>query len=265
MKLIVDGDLLLYRAAAASEKETQFGDVWVLWSKFEDAKGILEEMVGQLEEQAQTDHVIFAMSDTHNWRKDILATYKGNRKDTRKPVVYKALEEYARQHWEILQFPSLEADDVMGMYASRDGYAIWTMDKDLKQCVGTHLVDDDYEEITDPDGSEFHLKQALMGDTTDGYGGCPGVGEGTALEFLRDPYKLVHVGRELKSGKNKGEIRYTWQKEPTDNVWEGIVSLYAKQGLTEADALVQARVARILRDGEYDFEKEEVVLWTPKT
>ena len=36
-----------------------------------------------------------------------------------------------------------------------------------------------------------------------------------------------------------------------------------KQGLTEEDALLQARVARILRDGEYDYNKEEVVLWKP--
>ena len=34
-------------------------------------------------------------------------------------------------------------------------------------------------------------------------------------------------------------------------------------GLTEEDALVQARVARILRANEYDFGTGEVKLWEP--
>ena len=45
--------------------------------------------------------------------------------------------------------------------------------------------------------------------------------------------------------------------------WGLIVEAYEKAGLTEEDALVQARVARILRHGEFCTKKEEVNLWNP--
>ena len=38
---------------------------------------------------------------------------------------------------------------------------------------------------------------------------------------------------------------------------------FEKKGLTEDDALLQARVARILRASDYDFKKKEPIMWTP--
>jgi DNA polymerase-1 len=42
-----------------------------------------------------------------------------------------------------------------------------------------------------------------------------------------------------------------------------VVAAYEKAGLTEEDAIVQARVARILRYEEFNQKKEEVLLWNP--
>jgi DNA polymerase I len=36
-----------------------------------------------------------------------------------------------------------------------------------------------------------------------------------------------------------------------------------KEGLTEDDALLQARLARILRADEYDFKAKRPILWEP--
>jgi DNA polymerase-1 len=41
------------------------------------------------------------------------------------------------------------------------------------------------------------------------------------------------------------------------------VEAYAKKNLTADDALVQARVARILRHTDYNFKTKEPILWTP--
>lgn len=263
MILIADGDILLFRSCAAVEREAVFGTTHVLYSEFEDARQVLEGMVKELEEQANAEEVVLSLSHKKNWRRNIFKEYKGNRKDTRKPLAYYALEEYAEQHFETLRFTGIEADDIMGIYADREDYAIWSLDKDLKQCPGHHLVDDEIVYITKEEGDRFHLYQALVGDVTDNYGGCPGIGDKMANEFLDAPFKFVQVERELKSGPRKGQTVLEWNKAPTDNLWEGVVSLYEKAGLTEADALVQARVARILRDGEYDFENERVKLWKP--
>lgn len=263
MKLIVDGDLLLFRSCAAVEKEVPVGDHRILMSNMNDALAVLDDFVLNLEQASGCTDVIFALSDAQNWRRNVLPTYKSNRKGVRKPMCYGDLLEYVGRTFEVLKFKGIEADDIMGIYCSRPGYVIWTLDKDLKQCPGMHLIDDEVVEITTEEGDWFHYYQTLIGDVTDGYTGCPGIGDKAAREFLEAPFKVTPEQQELKSGKNKGELRLIWTKEPTDNIWEGIVSIYEKAGLTEADALAQARVARILRDGEYDFEKERVRLWRP--
>lgn len=263
MKLIVDGDIVLFRSCAAAEREAVFGRTHVLYSDFEDARHIMEGMLAELEEVANAEEVILALSHKKNWRRNIFKDYKGNRKDTRKPLAYYELEEYAVQHFETLRFTGIEADDIMGIYADRDDYAIWSLDKDLMQCPGHHLIDDEIVYVEVADGDRFHSYQTLVGDPTDNYGGCPGIGDKVANDFLDNPFKWEQVPRVLQSGPRKGEEVLEWKKRPTDNLWEGIVSLYAKAGLGEEDALVQARVARILRDGEYDFDKERVKLWKP--
>jgi DNA polymerase-1 len=65
------------------------------------------------------------------------------------------------------------------------------------------------------------MYQTLVGDTSDGYPGCPGIGPVKAEKVLGMPPN-----------------------------WQDVVGAYRAAKLTEADALVQARVARILRYGE---------------
>jgi hypothetical protein len=43
-----------------------------------------------------------------------------------------------------------------------------------------------------------------------------------------------------------------------------VKNAYDKAGLTEEDALVQARVAYILRKSDYDRKTQTVKLWRPK-
>ena len=71
----------------------------------------------------------------------------------------------------------------------------------------------------------------------DGYSGCPRVGVKTAEKILDEP-----------------------------PYWNKVVAAYNKAGLSEEVALENARLARILRKGEYleGYDKEgDVNLWTP--
>jgi DNA polymerase-1 len=45
--------------------------------------------------------------------------------------------------------------------------------------------------------------------------------------------------------------------------WQTVVNTYEKAGMTEEDALLNARMAFILRDGYYNKETKEIKLWTP--
>ena len=76
--------------------------------------------------------------------------------------------------------------------------------------------------------------QAMAGDNTDGYSGVPGIG----------------VKKAKKIFAEKG---YTWK---------AVVETFEEKEMTEEDALVNARLARILTTDDYDHEKENQ-LWQP--
>ena len=107
------------------------------------------------------------------------------------------------------------------------------------------------------------MMQTLAGDATDGFYGCPGLGLKRAAEIIDQPVRLVPKDGIKTRGVNKGEAVTRWFAEPTRDYWACIVSHYRKAGLGEAEALVAARLARLLRHGEYDPETEELRLWTP--
>ena len=87
--------------------------------------------------------------------------------------------------------------------------------------------------------ANFHFyKQVLTGDAVDNYKGCPGIGVKRALDLLEEPLTA-------------------------EEYWSQIVTAYNKAGLTEEDAIIQARMARILRNDDYDYDKQEVKLWEP--
>ena len=60
-----------------------------------------------------------------------------------------------------------------------------------------------------------------------------------------------------------GPVKCSKKFETDGASWQSVVELFESKGFTEEDALLQARVARILRYEDYDFEKKEVILWTP--
>ena len=239
MKLLVDADILLYRAASSVEREIEFeDDVWVLYSDVNEAKMAFNDQLAELTDKIATYGFLLCFSDNLNFRKNLYPAYKSNR-TKRKPMAFHPLRERINKEYgsRITTFPGIEADDVMGIHAtlSPDEYIIWSADKDLKQIPGKHLVGDEIITITKEEGDYYHYLQTLTGDTSDGYPGCPGVG----------PVKAKSV---LKEGS-----------------WDAIVTAYEKTGLTEADALTQARLARILRADDWDFNKQEVRLWLPQS
>lgn len=118
-------------------------------------------------------------------------------------------------------------------------------------------------EVSPWEAERWHLIQTLAGDRIDGFEGCPGIGIERASRIIDTPVRLVPQEGVKTRGVNKGEAVTRWMAEPTRDYWACIVSHYRKAGLTEDDALRTARLARLLRHGEYDRETESVTLWTP--
>jgi len=240
MKLLIDADIVLYKACSAVEREINFeDDMWVLYTEEHEAIEAFNDSLRTLLELANLDSYLLAFSDSANFRKTLYPDYKGNRTQ-RKPLGFKSIRERVfEQHAEhIKTLPSLEADDVIGITSTcnKGEYMIWSEDKDLRQIPGLHLTPIGQKAIYLNDADKWFYTQILTGDVADNYKGCPGIGPVKAEKILSiTPY------------------------------WDSVVDAYVKAGLTEADALTQARLARILRCEDWDEEKQEVKLWEAPT
>ena len=131
---------------------------------------------------------------------------------------------------------SLEADDAMGIYATQHpGNIIVSPDKDMRQIPGKLYNLETTQDITAEEGAQWHYIQTLAGDQTDGYSGVPGIGVKRAETLFN------------KEGYS----------------WATVVKAFTDKGLTEDDALLNARLARILTINDYDTTRQEPKLWTP--
>ena len=105
----------------------------------------------------------------------------------------------------------------------------------MRQIPGKLYDLDEITLISDTDGAKWHLVQSLAGDQTDGYSGLSGVG----------------VKRATTLFESKG---YSWKT---------VVEAFEEKGFTQEDALLNARLARILTVDDYDFKNNKPIPWTP--
>ena len=237
MKLLIDADFIVYKACAAAESEVDFGnDVILVTSNFSDAYNATQRELSRIKNKFGTfSSMILFFSDSVNFRKKILPEYKGHR-NRKKPCGYKRVIEALKEEYKVIIKPSLEADDTMGIYATKyPGNMIVSPDKDMRQIPGKLYNFDETFTITPEAGAKWHLIQSMAGDQTDGYKGLEGVG----------------VKRAEALFKEKG---YSW---------ETVVNAFEEKGYTQEIALVNARLAKILTANDYDFTKKEPILWSP--
>ena len=236
MKLLIDCDYIVYKCCAAAETELDFGDdVIVVTSKFSDAYKCVQRDIDIIKREFPFyDEIILFFTSPNNFRKKILPEYKGHR-NRKKTCGFKRVINQLKKDYKVIVKDTLEADDTMGIYATKyPGNIIVSPDKDMKQIPGKLYNFDETVDITPEEGARWHLIQTMSGDNTDGYSGVPGIG----------------IKRAEKIFSEKG---YTWQ---------AVVETFEEKGMTEADALINARLARILTINDYDEAKKEPILWT---
>lgn len=278
--LLVDGDTLAFRAASAVNHtvESPTGFIEPFARRWE-GETVLDNMIARLKERLKADDMVFYLScpSGDNWRLQVDPEYKSNRKGSIRPLLLDDLKRYLRQDYGASHVAFLEADDTIGIFATDPEFypdhrkIIVGRDKDFATIPGEHyqLLDDDADNkpiirtVLPMEASLSHYAQALSGDAVDGYPGCPGIGKTRAREIVENPERLVPKAGVITRGKNKGQEITKWFSAGPSSVWEAIVSHYEKAGLSEADALRNARLARILLHGEYDFDNHAVRLWVP--
>jgi 5'-3' exonuclease len=195
----VDGTYELFRHFYGLRRFTKGKD-----RPFGGVIGVLQTVLQMLEQGAThigvaTDHVI------ESFRNDLWPGYKSG--EGLEPALWaqfhpleKALAAMGVAVWPMIE---LEADDALASaarIAAKDRrvekVCIWTVDKDLAQCVrGDRVVQIDRraKKIMDAKGvrDKFGVEPALIpdylalvGDAADGYPGVPGIGRITAVQLL---------------------------------------------------------------------------------
>ena len=235
MKLLIDADYIVYKSCAGAETDIDWGDdVIMVISKFSEAMNNVQRELSKIKQQFMWDtpEMVLFFSDSKNFRKKIYPDYKGHR-NRKKPCGYRRVISALNEMYEVIRMPELEADDAMGIYATEHpGNVIVSPDKDMKQIPGRLYNMDEMFTITPEEGEQWHYIQTLAGDQTDGYSGVPGIGIKRAVALFE-------------------EHGYTW---------DTVVKAFADKDLNEDVALMNARLAKILTNKEYDGQ---VIPWSP--
>lgn len=244
--LLIDGDIVAYRHACAVERAVEWAPGQFTYvADADEAWDLARADMEDLMQKAGASSYIVALSHAENFRKRIYPAYKAPRKSSRKPL---CLAELRRRLLEAgaQTLPGLEADDVLGILMTSPHLAgrkvLWSTDKDLLQIPGEHLDGDRLVLVTEPDGDYRHALQTLTGDRVDNFPGLPGCGPTKASALLR-PFLM--------------------EKPPffaAPEAWREILRAFKGN---EEEMLTQARLARILRASDYNFETKEPILWMP--
>ena len=243
--LLVDADMLLFKAVCACEQEIEWmPDIITTHLPVREVMMLFDDLLSLKKQQVKAKNTTLCWTSTDNFRYKVDSGYKGNRSTTRhrlKPVGFKESRRRIEDRYPSECWWRLEADAVLGILATRHTDKtpiIWSGDKDLNQIPGFHLNEDgDIELITEDQADAYFYRQCLIGDSVDNYPGCPGVGPKTAEKLL--PLERFNSA----------------------SAWRAVVKQYEKKGLSSSHALKQARLARILRDTDYSFD--DIELWQP--
>lgn len=237
--LRIDADFFAYRACQVNEVELEWGDDLItIASNFKEVIRAFSSEINALKKRFDTEYVTLYFSDSNNFRKVVAPDYKGKR-TKRKPVGYKRLLDWCKANYKTVRYLNVEADDALGMECHLDpsNFVLVSPDKDMKQISCRIFNGEEEFDVTPEEADYWFWTQCLTGDPVDGYKGVPGVGAVGARKIL----------------------------DKAENPWEAIVAAYEKAGLTEEDAIRNARLARILRPGEYNSTTKEPILWSPTT
>lgn len=254
MIALIDADIVLVRFACANQtKTTEFdettGDpIETTEVNFEKACKDADSFLSNLKKTLWADSLLLCFSDSkkNNFRYKVLPSYKHNRIKKEPLQLWYPLREYLKANYTYNLMSNIEADDILGILQTTikdDETIICTIDKDLDQIEGLHYNWGSREtyELSKIDGEHMFYRQVLSGDSGDGYSGCKGIGKVLAKKHLPEGEDILDEYE----------------------VWSRVVSVYEAKDLTEADAIITARLARILRGNEYNQKTGEVQLWEP--
>lgn len=241
---LIDGDIIAYHVAARCQKDGS----WDGGEPTFDESEVRQDVVKMLDEwtvAAGASDRIVLLTGRGNFRKLVDPSYKAKRAEKPKPVALGFARDVLIQEHGARRVDGLEADDLIGLMLTGSlsggrGVAV-SLDKDLRTVPGLHCnpKTGGVRAVNEDCANRLWMTQALAGDPVDGYRGVPGIGPAKAAKALAGRSSLA-------------------------DLWTAVQTTYASNKMAVDDALRAARLARILRKGDYDKTTREVLLWHPE-
>lgn len=221
---LIDAYALIYRSYYALIRAPRINSKGLNTSAIMGFCNTLNEVM----QKEKPTHIAVAFDHGKTFRHEAFAEYKAQREETPEdirvaiPIIKDILAAYKIP---ILQVDGFEADDIIGTVAGmgeRDGMDVFmlTPDKDYAQLVSDHISmyrprhGGGYEvmgpkEVCEKYGID-NTDQVidllgLMGDSSDNYQGCPGVGEKTAVKLILEFGSIE--GLLANTDKLKGKMK----------------------------------------------------------
>ena len=184
MKLLIDGDPIVYRigfACQKKDKETGLVTADPESHTLRSCKVFLTQLINKTE----ADIYKIYLTGKGNFRYKVREDYKANRKGTDKPVHYQLVRDYLVSNFAAQVVDGMEADDALALEQTSDT-VIATIDKDLLMVEGKHYNygKGTWDTVSAEEGEYFFYKQMLTGDKVDNIIGIRGIGEKKASKLL---------------------------------------------------------------------------------
>ena len=244
MTLLIDADWLIYNSCCACEENTSWTEhEHTLHSDERDIMNLIDNRIDVYKTIAGEKHdIVMCFTSYPTFRHEIFPEYKIHRIGKRKPLALRSVINNCKKIYDCVSYPNLEGDDVLGLLATNGQYKnpiIVSVDKDMRTIPCKLIAAEEVEHITEKKANRHWFEMSIAGDSTDGIVGVKGTGMVTANKLLADTPDTI------------------------DALWSKVAETYTKKGYTLADAILNARLTRILREGDYDYNTGEVKLSQP--
>lgn len=184
-KVLIDGDIVAYRAAFATQDDLP-----------KDAEEKTEVLLDYILEETldfpTPDQFEVYLTGRDNFRHEIAKShpYKGNRKSVEKPIHLGHVRDYMVQKFNATVSEGEEADDLIAIEATRCGpeTVVASIDKDMLQipCKHFNFSKNEWTTVDEWSGLQFFYTQILTGDRADNIIGLYRVGPVKAGKLLGD-------------------------------------------------------------------------------
>ena len=222
MKILIDGDILTYRAAFSCEGQS-------LEDACDKIDEIVEDILRAVAFSETSENYEMFITGKGNFRYSVQPTYKQNRSGKPKPEHLQGLRDYLVEAYNAKISSGQEADDDITIRAIELGpdAIIASIDKDFLQvpCHHYNLNKKTLVKVEEFEGLLFFYTQILMGDKADNVFGIKGVGPVKAGKLLQDAtteQELYNICLDAYDGDRRKVVengRLLWLRREEGELW----------------------------------------------